>query len=200
MQIKYKTKQTNKQKQVSGDKERKRKWRKWKKTEMNERRGRKFTEIKHWLAEREWAVNFLPSVSILLGWCYVRAECTHTDYLRSVELITWGVCVCVCLICVGGYVGTCVWTYNSDTSQLHFTHKDMNTHYTDSAHTNYCPHSKGLRSSVQGVRWHGGFPWSDSWNGSQLHLHNTRLMTHTHTPTYNRADSLHWHTHLLIIV
>lgn len=33
-------------------------------------------------------MNFLPSVSILLGWCYVRAECTHTDYLRLVELIT----------------------------------------------------------------------------------------------------------------
>ena len=95
----YRCQETHKKKEMSRKEEKTEKW-------MSCREGSKFTEIKDWLAEREreGAMNFLPSVSVLLGWCYVRAECTHTDYLRLVQLITWGttsLCVCVC-VCGGG--------------------------------------------------------------------------------------------------
>lgn len=107
---------------MSGDRKRNRQGgRKWKK--RNEWAMRK--EVHGDKTQRGRAVNCHPSVSLLLGCCYVRDECTHTDYLRSVELITWGVRACVCVhVCVG----TCVWTYNGDGSQLHFTHKDTDTH------------------------------------------------------------------------
>lgn len=99
---------------------------------MNERWGRKFTEIKDWLEERKRA---RWTFSRQLVYCYVRAECTHTDYLRSVGLITWGAIslfVLVCGVCVG--VGMRVWAYSGDTSQLHVTHPDLNSHIVPMAY------------------------------------------------------------------
>ncbi len=85
---------------------------------MSNGEGSKFTEIKDWLGEKERAMNFLPSVSTLLGWCYVRAECTHihththrlpplggTHNMRRNLTVCESVCVCVC-VCglVRGYM------------------------------------------------------------------------------------------------
>lgn len=80
----------NKQ-QVSGETQRvKHKREGSEKREMNTLRGRKWDHRDKTPTgrERQRAMNFLPSVNVLVGWYYVRTECTHTNYLRLVELIT----------------------------------------------------------------------------------------------------------------
>lgn len=93
--------------------------------------------------------------------------------------------VCVCLCMWGGYVSMCVWTYNGDTSQLHFTHKDMSAHYTDSIHTIYCSERWFKRDQIIYPRCKiaQGFPmkWQLHWltvTPSQWQFY------YTHTPIH----------------
>lgn len=179
----------NRCQEIEGEKE----GRKWKKREVNEWCGRKEVHRDKTLTgrEREGAVNFLPSVSVLLGCCYVRAECTHTDYLRSVELITWGAPVPVCV-----WARTWVHVCEHTIPLSYISRTKTRTHILYRQHT-YKLLSRFKRAQIIHPRCRvaRGFPkkWQLHWltiTPPQYPFDDTHI--HAHLYIYNRSD-IHIH-------
>lgn len=146
-------------------------------------------------------MNFVPSIRILLVWSYVRAECTHRDYLCSVELITWGTTslLSMCVYVVSVWVSTWVHVYKHTIvlplRYISHTQRHQHTHYKEGIHTNYCPEHQFKRVHIMHLRYKvaRGFPmkWQLHWITVQLYLQNTRLMTHLQTHLHTRAQTEH---------
>lgn len=155
---------------------------------MSDAEGRKFTEIKHWLAERAGGSGELSPLCQYTAWMLLCKRWVYTHRLPPLRgthnMRRARACAHACAWCLCGWVRGYMCVNIQYLSATFHAQRHKHTYYADSIHTNYCPDSKGLRSSIWGVRWHGGSPWSDSCTGLQLHLHNTCLMTHMYTHTY----------------